>query len=277
MNEFKQVLMDNKDKKIQSLLDVLPSITLEQMESIKLMNRLDTKYVTTKNRLIDLLQLAKDKYYVQTIGISTICPYRTTYFDTDEHTMYMMHHNNRAVRTKVRVRTYLISGNLTFLEVKRKNNHGRTRKKRIKVPSLEESKTTEGAQELVLKKTGLKFSSMHQVVQNLFDRITLVNKAKTERLTIDFNISFHNFETNNDADSDQLVIIELKRDGNMFSPICSLLRDLHIYPTGFSKCCIGMVLTDPDLKQNNFKVKVRNLAKINKDERYSDNNVSTAI
>ena len=153
------------------------------------------------------------------------------------------------------------------LEVKKKNNHGRTKKKRIQVPSLEQSQTTEGAEELVKKKTGLSFATMHQVVQNLFDRITLVNKEKTERLTIDYNIRFHNFETNNDADSDQLVIIELKRDGNVYSPICSLLRDLHIHPTGFSKCCIGMVWTDPGLKQNNFKAKVRRLAKINQDER----------
>ena len=123
--------MDDKDIKIQALLDTLPPITLEQMESIKLMNRLDTKYVATKRQLIELLQLVQDKYYVQTIGTTTICPYRTTYFDTDEHTMYMMHHNKRARRTKVRVRTYLSSGDLTFLEVKKKNNHGRTKKKRI--------------------------------------------------------------------------------------------------------------------------------------------------
>lgn len=260
--------MDDKDQKIQSLLEVLPPITLEQMESIKLMNRLDTKYVTTKRQLIELLSMVQDKYYVQTIGTYTISPYRTTYFDTDEHTMYMQHHNKRARRTKVRVRTYLTSNDLTFLEVKKKNNHGRTKKKRIQVPSLEASQATEGAEELVQKKTGMSFASMHQVVQNLFDRITLVNKEKTERLTIDFNIRFHNYETGNDANSDQLVIIELKRDGNCYSPICSLLRDLHIHPTGFSKCCIGMVWTDPMLKCNNFKRKVHNLAKINADERY---------
>jgi hypothetical protein len=135
------------------------------------------------------------------------------------------------------------------------------------VPPPELSQTTEGAEELVRKRTGMSFASMHKVVQNLFDRITLVNKDKTERLTIDYNIRFHNYETENDADSDQLVIIELKRDGNVYSPICSLLRDLHIHPTGFSKCCIGMVWTDPSLKHNNFKAKIRKLAKINQDER----------
>lgn len=256
-------MTDEKDKTIQSMLDKLPPITLEQMESIKLMNRLDTKYVATKRQLIELLRMVEGKYYVQTIGETTICPYRTTYFDTDEHAMYMMHHNRWARRVKVRVRTYLTSGDLTFLEVKNKNNHGRTKKKRIQVPSIEAASQTEGVPELVQKKAHIPFSSMHQVVQNMFDRITLVNMGKTERLTIDFNIRFHNFETGRDADSDQLVIIELKRDGNVYSPICSLLRDLHIHPTGFSKCCIGMVWTDPGLKQNNFKAKVMMLAKLN--------------
>lgn len=260
--------MEDKDKQIQSLLETFNPITLDQMSNIKLMNRIDTKYVTTKRQLIELLQLVHDKYYVQTIGTTTICPYRTTYFDTNEHTMYMQHHNKYAKRTKVRVRTYLTSDDLTYLEVKNKNNHGRTKKKRIRVDSLEASKQTEGAEELVRRKTGLSLQSMHYVVQNEFDRITLVNMAKTERLTIDFNINFYNYETGNNADSDQLVIIELKRDGNIFSPICTILRDLHIHPTGFSKCCIGMVWTDKNLRNNNFKQKVRNLAKINADERY---------
>ncbi len=251
------------DHQIRSSLDRLPPITLEQMESIKLMNRLDTKYVATKRQLIELLKLVEGKYYVQEIGQYRVCPYRTTYFDTPDHSMYMMHHNKRARRVKVRVRTYLTSGDLTFLEVKNKNNHGRTKKKRIQVPSIEAAPHTEGVPELVQKKAHIPFSTMHQVVQNMFERITLVNMAKTERLTIDFNIRFHNFETGRDADSDQLVVIELKRDGNVYSPICSLLRDLHIKPTGFSKCCIGMVWTDPGLKQNNFKAKVMRLARLN--------------
>lgn len=176
--------------------------------------------------------------------------------------MYMMHHNKRARRMKVRVRTYVAS-HLTFLEVKNKNNHARTKKKRIEVPGQENFRQTEGAHELVQRKTGLNLDQLNAVVQNNFDRVTLVNKGKTERLTIDFNISFHNFETGHDHGTDQLVIIELKRDGNVFSPVCNLLRDIHVHPTGFSKCCIGMALTDPALKQNNFKPKLRNLEKIN--------------
>lgn len=237
-------------------------ITLEEMTGIKLMNRLDTKYVASKSQLVELLQLVQDKYYVQETLDNRIIPYCTTYYDTADHTMYMMHHNRHARRKKVRVRTYVAS-NLTFLEVKNKNNHGRTKKKRIEVPSQENFRSTEGANELVRRKTGLSLDVLQAVVQNQFDRVTLVNKDKTERLTIDFNIEFHNFETDNNHGTDQLVIIELKRDGNVYSPVVNILHDIHIHPTGFSKCCIGMALTDPQLKQNNFKPKLRKLQKIN--------------
>ena len=254
--------MQELDKEISSLLQSMHRITLEEMSDIRLMNRLDTKYVASKAQLLQLLQRVQDKYYVQETLENRIIPYCTTYYDTDDHVMYTMHHNKRARRMKVRVRTYVAS-NLTFLEVKNKNNHGRTKKKRIEVPSQDDFRNTEGANELVMRKTGLKLDSLNAVVRNRFDRVTLVNMGKTERLTIDFNITFHNLETLVDHGTDQLVIIELKRDGNVFSPVTDILRDIHVHPTGFSKCCIGMALTDVSLKRNNFKPKLRKLQKIN--------------
>lgn len=254
--------MHDIDNDIKSLLYTMPPITLEQMAGIRLMNRLDTKYVASKAQLVQLLRLVQDDYFVQETLDRRVIPYLTTYYDTPDHFMYMMHHNKRARRMKVRVRTYVAS-HLTFLEVKNKNNHARTKKKRIEVPSQDDFRNTEGAHELVQRKTGFNLDILSPVVRNTFNRVTLVNKGKTERLTIDFDISFHNCETGRDHGTDSLVVIELKRDGNVFSPVCNKLRDIHVHPTGFSKCCIGMALTDPELKQNNFKPKLRNLEKIN--------------
>lgn len=251
-----------QDTHISRLLAQMQPITLEQMKDIRLMNRLDTKFVTNEERLVELLARVQDDYFVQETGGLRACPYQTTYLDTPAHRFYLMHHNGHLNRTKVRVRTYLSSGGLTFLEVKRKNNHGRTRKKRLPVPSLDACATAEGALELVRDNAGLELSDLHPVVRNRFDRITLVNRGKTERLTIDFNVCFHNLESGHDGLTGRLVIIELKRDGNVYSPIRNILRDLHIHPTGFSKCCIGMALTDPALKQNRFKPKMRLLQKI---------------
>jgi hypothetical protein len=69
-------------------------------------------------------------------------------------------------------------------------------------------------------------------------------------------VQFHNYETEADAGTGDLVIIELKRDGNVYSPVLEILRRLRIKPSGFSKYCIGSVLTNEELKSNLFKPKI---------------------
>ena len=64
---------------MKSLLNHFDPITLEQMSDIRLMNRTDTKFVTTRSRLEQLLMLAKDDYYVQEIDGERIAPYYTLY------------------------------------------------------------------------------------------------------------------------------------------------------------------------------------------------------
>lgn len=279
--------MPDYDTMIAGVLEAMSPISLEEMSAVQLMNRIDTKFVTTKQQVAELLRRAQDLYYVQEINNDRLSPYRTTYFDTPDRAQYLQHHNGHANRTKVRVRTYLSSGDLTFLEVKRKNNHGRTKKKRIRLDcgatahdTLEWQSTATGtifsngertlttAADLVGQRTGLPLEEMTPVVENRFERATLVNIGKTERLTIDFNVRFRHPTTSLSRDVGSVVVIELKRDGNVFSPILSVLRELHIQPTGFSKCCIGMALTDTTLKQNNFKQKIRLIGRLNRDETF---------
>jgi len=245
---------------IDDLLQHLKPITLEEMSEIRLMNRTDTKFVTNKEKLVELLRLAQGKYYAQVIEGQKISNYMTTYWDTQRHDFYLEHHNGKRPRQKVRVRTYLDS-DITYLEVKTKNNHGRTKKKRVEVPSQEitgENGNEEFLQKLVHRGMG----DIHPTVRNLFHRITLVNYGKTERLTIDFDVQFENMETQREANVGPLVIIELKRDGNVFSPVLDILRQLRIKPSGFSKYCIGSVMTNKALKHNMFNQRMVTLSKL---------------
>ena len=57
--------MHNINDDINELLSTMTPITLEQMSDIRLMNRLDTKYVASKEQLVQLLKMVQDKYYVQ--------------------------------------------------------------------------------------------------------------------------------------------------------------------------------------------------------------------
>ena len=117
------------------LINTFAPISLEQMSGVKLMNRTDTKFVTTTDRLHLLLQMASNDYYVQEIDGGRNLEYDTTYFDTTAFDMYNQHQWNHTNRQKIRFRTYCVSG-LQFMEVKTKNNHGRTKKKRIEVTDM---------------------------------------------------------------------------------------------------------------------------------------------
>lgn len=240
----------------------MPPITLDEMSGIRLMNRTDTKFLANKELLLEVLKLAKDDYYVQEIQQKRIARYRTTYWDSEDYAFFRMHQAGRKPRTKVRVRTYEDSDGLTFLEVKKKDNHGKTRKKRIEVRSQTEVFES-GGDEFVTAKVGQPLSNFHPCLQNYFKRITLVNKGKTERLTIDFDIDYTNFDTETKDNSDQLVIIELKRDGRVFSPIKDILLKLRIKPHGYSKYVIGSYMTNPNLKANLLKMKMRSIKRIN--------------
>ena len=247
---------------ILQLLQALPPITLDEMAGIKLMNRTDTKFLTNKAQLMQVLTLAKDDYYVQRINGKAIAQYRTVYWDSPDYRFYHMHQAGHRPRTKVRVRTYEDSGGLTFLEVKKKDNHGKTKKKRIQIAG-QEAVFDNGGDEFVIKHTGCSLHEFHPCLQNHFHRITLVNRGKTERLTIDFDIDYTNFDTNSLANSDQLVIIELKRDGLVFSPIKEILMNLRIKPHGYSKYVIGSHMTNPALKANLLKERMREIARRN--------------
>lgn len=61
---------------------------------------------------------------------------------------------------------------------------------------------------------------------------------------------------------EDLVVIELKRDGLQPSPILPLLTKLRIHPHGFSKYCIGSALTNADLRRNRIKPRLHSVEKI---------------
>ena len=240
------------------LLRTFAPISLEQMSGVKLMNRTDTKFVTTTDRLRLLLQMAQKDYYVQEIDGVRNLEYDTTYFDTKNFDMYNQHQWNHTNRQKIRFRTYCISG-LQFMEVKTKNNHGRTKKKRIEVTDMDVMETAK--HDFLDKHLRYGAETLQPALNNHFSRVTLVNKAKTERLTIDSGLHFNNLVSGVEKDMGNLVIVELKRDGQVYSPVLDMLRQLRIHPHGFSKYCMGSALTNPQLSVNRFK---RKLIEINK-------------
>ena len=244
---------------MNDILSTYSPISLEQMSGVKLMNRTDTKFVTNTEKLRQLLEMAREDYYVQDIEGERNLEYDTTYFDTTQFDMYNQHQWGHTNRQKIRFRTYCISG-LQFMEVKTKNNHGRTKKKRIEVADMDVQ--DEEKRRFLTRHLRYGVDTLQPALNNHFSRITLVNKAKTERLTIDSALRFHNLLNDREQDMEGLVIIELKRDGLVFSPVLQMLRQLRIQPHGFSKYCMGSALTNSKLKINRFKPNIIDIKKI---------------
>jgi hypothetical protein len=247
---------------IKELLDPFEPITLQEMDRVKLMNRMDTKFAFRFSDLNTLLPLLTLNYRVLTIEGTNTPHYESLYFDDERFSFFRDHHNGKGDRFKVRIRKY-VESNLFFLEVKHKIK-GRTDKKRIVTDQFNE----------VLPESDLAFvqnelqanKNLVPTMWNSFQRITLVSKTENERLTLDFNILFEKDGVKKSFK--QLVIAELKQeDLNRNSVFYQLMKEQRIRPYRLSKYCLGSVeiYGEDKLKFNRFKKKLLYLKKINHD------------
>lgn len=296
----------------------MPTLDLDRIAAVRLMNRVDTKYLVDERRCMELLELAADQYYVQIIDDCRACRYATLYYDTPQWDMYHLHHNRRLTRQKIRTRTYVETG-VTYLEVKNKSNKGRTHKRRMALDrSLFAAAATDtAAADFLRREARYAPEALSPSLATRFVRVTLVNHAMTERLTIDFDLHFDNVraadggnkdmngrgdmntivlgdtDTNGCRNTDmngcgnngirgvdngsgpataasfghtaslgRLVVIELKQDALAPSPMKQLLAQLRVKPFKLSKYCIGEALTNPLVKHNRFKAKIRAIGKM---------------
>jgi hypothetical protein len=245
----------------------MKTIALSEMNDIRLMNRIDTKYLIHESLLPELLEKIKNDYRVQVVNSLPVSRYETTYFDTVDIDMYLCHHDNKLDREKIRTRRY-VESDLSFLEIKSKSNKGRTTKERMIVGSddFADFKNNLNAVEFLNKNSIWSDKELLPQVISRFERITLVNNKKTERLTIDGNLAFFNKQTGLKKEIPGLMIIELKQDGKYASLFRNLLIEYKILPNGFSKYCLGTVATNPNAKHNRFKSKIRYINKLIKND-----------
>lgn len=230
------------------------------MGKVRLMNRIDTKFVCSVEKVAALLLIMSENYMIQEIDGKCNMPYFTCYYDTADVDMYYQHQRGKKTRQKVRTRLYEGSMDLPFLEIKRKNNKGRTKKKRI---LMEEGEDFQLYSDFLEKHNDYPISLLEPQIENHFNRITLVNNSQTERITIDTDLTFRNVQNRVEVDLSSLGIIEWKKDGRANnSYLEKLLRELQIHESGFSKYCIGMAITNPMLKQNRLKPKLRLIDRI---------------
>lgn len=246
-----------------ALWQEMGTITLEEMCSVKLMNRIDTKYVASEAMVMELLrQTAKYGYRAQVHGGVIAARYDTRYFDTESREMYVVHHNRQLTRQKIRTRHYE-DGSATYLEVKNKNNRGRTKKKRIEIPvdDLMDFVGNSDALSFIEPLARYNIKSLSPAIATRFVRITIVNPELTERITIDLNLEFTDLRSGATGKIEGMSIIEIKQDGNIRSKAKDILNTLRVKPMRISKYCLGTALTVEGIKRNRMIEKIRRIEK----------------
>ncbi|CAG0971109.1 hypothetical protein FLAV_01243 [Flavobacteriales bacterium] len=247
-------------EKIKSEVASFLPISLAEMDEVKLLNRTDTKFVFSADLLPPILSQIKNNYKILEINNTRVAEYNTLYYDTEDLKLFKLHQNGRTHRYKIRFRNY-VNSILTFLEVKKKNNKGRTIKTRIKAKEIENT-LSENSLEFLKKELEISdLTELKPMLSNHFHRLTLVNKTSPERVTVDIGVSFSYNEKQ--VFIEELIIAEVKKDKlNAASSFLDAMRLNHITPQGISKYCLGTILLKPYIKHNNFKEQLRLIEKI---------------
>lgn len=240
-------------------LEKFMPISLEETAAASLQSRKDYKFTFHKIQLAAILEEVHEQYDVMTIDGRQVFNYDTLYFGFPDLSLYLDHHNGKLNRYKVRCRRYVDTGN-TFLEIKFKNNKGVTIKNRMSIPQMNHE-LTEESKRYIEENTPLDASRLKAMLKTIYQRITLVSKDKSERVTIDLGLEFDDLK--NQKGLPNLVVLEVKTGKRtQESIIYNVLKARKIYPTSFSKYCMGIVKTKKSVKKNNFKPIERGLIKM---------------
>ncbi|MFT5920473.1 MAG: hypothetical protein ACI9FU_002292 [Granulosicoccus sp.] len=243
---------------IHEILARFSPISLKEMDTAALMNRIDTKFVVREAQLAKILDGLLESHHILEIKEERAFDYHSTYYDTEERLLFNEHIRGRTVRHKVRKREY-VSSNLSFLELKNKTNQGRTIKKRTKSPiPFTELIDDDRA---FLETQDKDHAPLIPVMDIDFVRFTLVRNDLGERLTVDRSLKF--IGKGKEAGLGGMAIIELKQGSRTRdSHTWTVLDANKVRPFSISKYCFGMILTDPTLKYNRFKPRLLNLNKL---------------
>jgi hypothetical protein len=245
---------------INNILKSAEPIKLAEMDSVALLNRVDRKYILHLSQLPAILERLIKDYYVLEIGPNRTFTYRTIYFDTPNYQFFKDHHNGLTNRIKVRCREYVETNN-SFFEIKRKYQGTRTDKFRKPVQNINMAIGKDEFAEIHARYKKHQLCNLNVTLENLFYRLTLVSKNFTERVTIDFDVSFRN--ASREALLTDIAIVEVKQGKTSdMSPVVQLFKKQRIFPGSISKYSYGLLLISDNIKYNAFKPLMSKVAKI---------------
>lgn len=247
---------------MEDLLKVISAfdkILLSQMQDVKLMDREESKFLIKRNDLLLFLKDLPSDYFVFSIENKEVLAYHTEYYDTPNLDFYRVHLTGKSNRLKVRIRNY-IDSKISFIELKKKNNKGRTSKIRQEYKGDFPEVCDETMSQFLNQNGFISDSSLVSTLKVFYQRITLVSKRLDERITIDLDLRF--FNPNNEKTYREGCIIEVKQLKRMHSLVFNRLQNIKYLKDPLSKYCLGLLSLSPLLSHNLFKSKIYNFNKL---------------
>lgn len=259
---------DPDQTEIVKATDAFHSHALSAEAESSLMDRVDSKYLLTIDKLLCGLSDLNQDYTVLEIDSNRVFTYQNTYFDSANMNYYLQHHNGKLNRHKVRYRRYKETQS-EFFEVKFKTNKRRTVKKRTQL--LEKAEAESTSQHFALSLLpDYEVSKLTPILHVNYQRITLTHKHAHERLTFDFDLRFNRVGSKQQIRIPDLAIAENKRYGKPEKTAFQrFIKRYTVRDSNFSKYCIGCCLTaEEPLKMNRFRPILRRM------DSYTINNTS---
>ena len=258
--------------KLSEQINAFSPIKLSEIDSIKdsvkLMDRHDTKYVFSSDKTKSLLISLASIYRALEIDGQRVFEYENLYFDTDRDLFYTQHHNRKLNRYKLRYRKY-VNSNTSYFEIKFKSNKKKTIKNRFKTTSINEDlpdKVKSKAHDILDNAPDFDLDEVIPKIYTSFSRLTLASPELGERITIDTSITYRTTDGQKEVLKD-ICVAEMKQAKLSFkSPFARAAKELRIYPSPFSKYCTGVSLLCKPRKINRFKKRLLNLKKLSQGE-----------
>jgi hypothetical protein len=242
---------------VTAAINNFQSVSLEQLGAAALMDRIDRKFLVSAASLPDILRQLADQYSVLNVNGQQLFHYSTRYFDTPDLALYHAHHSGRARRYKVRVRNYN-DAEAGYLEVKLKNNRGRTQKQRVQLASRDTNPMEQlGKESLLGVNDSVPVSNLRESMLAEFTRLTLVRKDAAERITFDLMLSFSH--DGKRRTFPEVVVAEIKQATRARSPFLDAMHTMNVREGSISKYCAGIATLVPGAKSNRFREFLRRL------------------
>jgi hypothetical protein len=242
-------------------LDILQSLTIAPpglVEARSLQQRIDRKYLFAAQDIACVLARLRHSHCVLRAGGRLWARYQSIYLDTPDRELYHAHRRGRRPRYKVRIRHH-VDRELSFLEVKRKDNTGRTAKHRLALP-FGHADLSPRERTFIEAHAPLAGKRLLPLVAVSFQRLTLVGSVLDERVTFDRGLTVA--AGTSVEHLGRVVIAEVKQAHYVnHAGAVEGFRRGHVREVALSKYCLATILVAP-VPANVFKPALRAIERL---------------